>query len=60
MKQFLIEFTAEYYCQGYEDGRFTQLVTANSFEEACKIIKETKTKEWEYQTPKHFKNKTLN
>jgi hypothetical protein len=60
MKQFLVEFRAEYYCQGFEYGWFTKLVTANTFEEACDIIKETKTNEWEYQTPEYFKNKTLN
>lgn len=57
--QFLIQFDAEYYCQGYEYGTFQRLVSANSFEEAWNKVYNMETKDWEYQTPKLFKNLTL-
>ena len=39
MKQFLIQFRAEYYCQGYEEAIFEKLISADTFEEACNKIK---------------------
>lgn len=59
MKQFLIRFRAEYYCQGYEWGWFIGSVEATSFKEACKILEEMKTDEWELGTPHMFKNLTI-
>lgn len=59
MKQYLIGFRAEYYCQGYEWAWFERLVEANSFEEGCIKIKNMSTKDWEKGTPELFKNLTL-
>ena len=59
MKQFLIEFRAEIYCQGYEWSWLQRLVEAETFELACAKIKEMRTHEWEYQTPQLFKNLSL-
>jgi hypothetical protein len=56
MKQYLVQFDAEYYCQGYEDATFQRLVEAESFKDACDKIFNMKTRDWEYQTPKLFKN----
>lgn len=56
MKQFLVQFRAEYYCQGYEWSTFQRLVKANSFDAACTIIKELDTPDWEKGTPTDFKN----
>lgn len=60
MKQFLVKFQAEYYCQGYEYCWFTKLITATSFEAACGVIKHLTTKEWELGTPRYFINETIN
>ena len=57
--QFLIRFEAEYYCQGFEYGWFTKLVTASSFEKACERLKTFHTSEWKLGTPRNFKDETL-
>lgn len=59
MKQYLIRFRAEYYCQGYEYATFERLVNAFSFEDACSTLKSLKTKDWEINTPKEFVNLTI-
>ncbi|MEO6303841.1 MAG: hypothetical protein ABIP51_11785 [Bacteroidia bacterium] len=56
---FLIEFTAEYYCQGYEIGTYQRLVYANSYEEACDKISKLTDEEWLYKTAIKFKNLTI-
>ena len=53
VKQFLIHCTYEYYCQGYEDTQGYWLVTANSFEDACEILKT------ELRNARYFENRTL-
>lgn len=55
----LVEFEAEYYCQGYEWAHFTRLVNAKTFEEACQKIVSLSTSDWVYQSPKNFKNCTI-
>lgn len=59
MKYFLIEFKAEYYCQGYEWATFQRLVSADSFDLACDKIKDKITRDWEQGTPKDFKDLTI-
>lgn len=59
MKQYLISFRAEYYCQGYEWSNFMRLVSADSFEEACERLKNEKTYDWVHKTPTNFENLTL-
>jgi len=59
MKQFLIQFRAEYYCQGYEEAIFERLISADTFEEACNRIKKINSRDWEIGTCKDFKNLTL-
>jgi hypothetical protein len=59
MKEFLINFREEYYCQGYEWAWFTRFVKAHTFEEACEKIKNLKTRDWEFGTPELFKNQNI-
>jgi hypothetical protein len=59
MKQYLIRFRAEYYCQGYEWSWFERMVTASSYKDACNMIYNMHTKDWEHQTPELFKNLTI-
>lgn len=59
MKYFLVEFQAEYYCQGYETATFQRLVKADTFELACDKIKNHITRDWELSTAKDFKNLTI-
>lgn len=56
---FLVEFKAEYYCQGFEWATFTRLVRAKSFDDACEKISDLHTKDWQKGTPKDFKNLTI-
>lgn len=56
---YLVEFYAEYYCQGYEWGWFQRSVNASSFDEACNKLKKLSTTDWEKGTPKYFKNLTI-
>lgn len=56
MKQFLIQFEAEVYCQGYEWAWLTRLVEAETFEQACDKLKKIKTFDWVKGTPQLFKN----
>jgi len=53
MMQFLITFEFEHYCQGYEWARKTLLVTAHSYEEACKKIAAS------YDNARNFTNDSL-
>lgn len=55
----LVSFTAEYYCQGYEWGLFQRLVYAHSFDEACHKIKYCDIDLWMKNSPKDFKNLTI-
>jgi hypothetical protein len=60
MKSFLIEFRAEYYCQGFEWGTFTVLVQeARNFKHACDQIKTTGSAHYECNTARDFKNYTI-
>jgi hypothetical protein len=59
MKQFLIEFRADYYCQGYEEATFQVLTFADSFEKACEKIKSTPSINYECETAHSFKNLTV-
>ena len=52
---YLVRFTYDHYCQGYEDASETVLVHAPSFFQACeKIIKEGK-----YRKARDFENLTI-
>ena len=51
---FLIRFTYDHYCQGYEDATETLLVYADSFDDACDMIRVSK-----YENPRDFRNLTL-
>jgi len=53
---YLIEFSYEYYCQGYEWTSTTVLVKASSFDEACKKIR---SRYLQYTNAKNFVNKTI-
>ena len=59
MKQYLIQFKAEYYCQGYEWGTFQMLVTGETFEEACDKIKRNWSNHYSSETAKDFRNLTI-
>jgi hypothetical protein len=50
---YLIRFTYDHYCQGYEDAVETVLVYAYSFEQACNYIP------LKYMSPRNFENMTL-
>ena len=53
MKYYLIGFTYDHYCQGYEDADLTVLVEERSFMKACeKII-------GKYKNARNFENLTL-
>ena len=51
---FLIEFTYDHYCQGYEDAQKILLVYADTFDEACDKIRSSK-----YDSPRNFRNLTI-
>lgn len=59
MKQFLIQFRAEVYCQGYEWEWLIMLVEAETFELACAKLKRMRVPDWEKGTPELFKNLTV-
>ncbi len=50
---FLISFTYDGYCQGYEEMNETLLVYAESFDDACTKIS------YKRANPRNFKNLTL-
>lgn len=50
---YLIKFTYEYYCQGYEEATESVLVYAYSFEQACSYIS------MKYNDTKNFENMTM-
>ena len=52
---FLIEFTYDHYCQGYEDVQKILLVYANSYDEACEKVRN----DGKWDNPRVFKNLTL-
>ncbi len=56
LKGFLVEFTAEYYVQGIERGKFQRLVTAYDYEDACSRLRLQKTSDWEFGSLSNFKN----
>lgn len=60
MKQWLIEFQADYYCQGTENATFQRLVTAYTFLEACDKIQQDKTNDYFAGTCSGFHNLTIN
>lgn len=53
MKAYLIRFTYDYYCQGYEETEKQVLVYAENVFEACKKIEE------KYPNARDFFNDTL-
>ncbi len=56
---YLVQFEAEYYCQGVEWATFTRLVYSESFKQASDRIKRLRTTDWELNSPKNFKNLTI-
>jgi len=53
MKCYLIRFTYDFYCQGYEDAQETVLVYAEDFGYACnKIMRQ-------YKNARDFENLTI-
>ena len=50
---YLINFTYEHYCQGYEDANITALVYAESYASACEKLKSA------YLNARDFRNRTL-
>ena len=50
---YLIRFTYDHYCQGYEDAQETVLVSSVSFAGACLKIKRN------YKNAREFENLTL-
>jgi len=60
MKDYLIKFDYDYYCQGYEKDTISVLVRANNFEEAIEKIKtEEKYQECLYAHARNFVNLTI-
>jgi hypothetical protein len=60
MKYFLIRFTYDHYCQGYEDAQETLLVKAPSFEAACNRVKIQELGVMQkYHAARDFENLTL-
>jgi len=55
MKYFLIHFTYDFYCQGYEKDEIDILVQASTFEFACQKIMASKL----YERPREFINRTI-
>lgn len=53
MNQYLITFTYDYYCQGYDKAQGSVLVNANTFEQACEAIK------IKFYNARDFENLTL-
>ena len=53
MKYFLIQFTYDHYCQGYEDVTTTILVHETTFDFACRSIKA------KYENARDFVNLTI-
>lgn len=53
MKQYLIRFVYDFYCQGYEDATETVLVRAGTYQEACRKISVA------YRNARDFFNLTL-
>lgn len=53
MKAYLIQFTYEHYCQGYEDATISILVYAENYYIACTKIRNA------YRKAKDFVNLTL-
>jgi len=52
---YLVQFTYDHYCQGYEDATITVLVTNTlSFADACRKIMRSK-----YKNPRDFINRTI-
>jgi hypothetical protein len=53
MKGYLIQFTYDHYCQGYENATISILVYADSFDIACRKI------EVLYHNARRFENLTI-
>ena len=53
MKAFLIQFTYDHYCQGYEDAIISVLVYAEDFQSAILKIATI------YENARYFKNLTI-
>jgi hypothetical protein len=53
LKQYLVTFTYDAYCQGYEEATEDRLVYASSFEQACNVIK------LDFLNARDFQNSTL-
>ena len=56
MKAYLIQFTYDHYCQGYEDATISLMVYAGDFEEACEKIEQNFS---EYRNARRFENLTI-
>lgn len=59
MKQYLIEFIADYYCQGTESATFMRLVSAETFERACNKIQNQQTNDYFKGTCSRFRDLTI-
>jgi len=59
MKSYLIQFKAEYSCQGWEEADFIYLVYAQSYDNAIEKIKHYSGEEFEGDTARNFKNLTI-
>lgn len=55
MKAYLIQFTYDHWCQGYEDATITVLVYASSYSFACSRISNLP----EYRNARDFENLTI-
>lgn len=55
MHYFLVEFSYEHYCQGYEWVTERLLVQSGTFEDACEAIRNRNR----YSTARKFENKTM-
>jgi hypothetical protein len=53
LKAYLVTFTYDAYCQGYEEATLDRLVYASSFEQACNVIK------LDFYNARDFQNSTL-
>ena len=53
LKQYLVTFTYDAYCQGYEEATENRLVYASTFDQACNVIKLS------FYNARDFQNSTL-
>jgi hypothetical protein len=53
LKAYLVTFTYDAYCQGYEEATEDRIVYANTFEQACNVIR------MNFCNARAFQNSTL-